>query len=443
MGRGTRVQQKNQMLSYAKEYIAQVKEALKDEPEKYQVFVDMLKYFKNHWDDEATILATMDELLKDHPNLRLDFNYFLPPAAESIIPPEAESIIPTEAESIIPPEPERIIPPEAESIIPPEPERIIPPEAESIIPPEPERIIPPEPESIIPHEAESIIPPEPERIIPPEAESIIPPEPERTITPEAERTIPPEAESIIPPEAERTITLKAERTIPPEAERTIPTEAESIIPPEAERTITPEAERTITPDVNKGVSQDQTMVDRRVSRRPTLDDAHPYIASVRKAFCDEPGKHEEFLQILHDYMHLGKDVNSTIERMKELMKEHKELYLDFKFFLPDHAKTTIVLKVKRTVPPPEAEHHGADQSYSNKRKRVESDETSFIDKLKIRFRSLDTHVVESFRKTMKKYEEGKKSKRKVYNKVLNLLYYHEDLTEDFTRYFKRQKYLLE
>lgn len=73
---------------------------------------------------------------------------------------------------------------------------------------------------------------------------------------------------------------------------------------------------------------------------------------------------------------------------------------------------------------------------------------------------------------MKKYEEGRKSKRKVYNKVicslpfcvtldtfyfrgfdlvviyimmqvLNLLYYHEDLTEDFTRYFKRQKYLLE
>lgn len=239
MGGGT-VQSKSQMFSYAKQYIARVREALKDEPERYQVFADMLQYFvTNHRryvsifspcsfvsslkftqethnvncflimlllyilfncrDDEATILATMDELLKDHPKLRLDFNYFLPSE------PESKSIIPS-----------------------------------------------------------------------PEAESIIPP-------PEAERTIPPEAESII---------------IPPEAER--------IITPKAERNILDEAERTITPEANKGLSQYQTKVDRRVSRNPTLDDdAHPYIASVRKAFRDEPGKQKEFLRILHDYKHLG------------------------------------------------------------------------------------------------------------------------------------------
>ncbi|KAG5385562.1 hypothetical protein IGI04_037032 [Brassica rapa subsp. trilocularis] len=336
---GGRVQPKNQMFSFAKQYIARVKEALKDEPEKYQVFVDMLKYFTNHrrYDDEATILATVDDLLKDHPDLRLDFNNFLSPEAESIItPPEAKSII-----------------------------------------------------------------------IPPTAESII---------------IPPETERTIPPKAEETITPEAERTIPNEAERTI-----------------------ITPDANKELSKYQTMVDRRVSRELTLDDdAHPYIASVKKAFCDEPGKYKEFLQILHAYSHLGKDVPSTTARMRELMKEHKKLFRGFRVFLPDHAKTTIILKVKSTISPPKAEHHRADdQSNSKKRKRVEFDDTSFVDKLKIRFRSLDTHVVESFRRTMKKYEEGKKSKRKVYNKVLNLLYYHEDLTEDFTRYFKRQKILKE
>ncbi|KAJ0257737.1 Paired amphipathic helix [Hirschfeldia incana] len=380
---GTRVQPKNQMLYYAKQYIARVKEALKDEPEKYQVFADMLKYFKNHRrDDEAIILATVDELLKDHPKLRLDFNFFLPSEPESIIPPEAESIIPPEAERIITPKAKRTIPNEAERAINIEAERTIPNEAE------------------------------------------------RAINIEAERTITPEAESIIiSPAAERIITPKAERTIPNETER-------AIITPEAERTI-------ITPDVNKRLSQYQTMDDRRVSRKPTIDDAHPYIASVKKAFCDEPRKYEEFLWILHDYSHLGNDVPSTNARMKELMKEHKKLYLGFKVFLPDNAKTTIILKVKSPLPPPEAKHGGADQSNSKKRKRVEADETSFMDKLKVRFRSLDTHVVESFRKTMKKYEEGKKSKRKVYNKVLNLLYYHEDLTEDFTRYFKRQKYLLE
>lgn len=80
------------------------------------------------------------------------------------------------------------------------------------------------------------------------------------------------------------------------------------------------------------------------------------------------------------------DVPSTTARMKELMKEHQKLYLGFKVFLPDHAKTTtIILKVKRAISPPKAEHHiGADQSNSNKRKRVESaDGTSFMDKLKV------------------------------------------------------------
>ncbi|KAJ4916531.1 Paired amphipathic helix (PAH2) superfamily protein [Raphanus sativus] len=341
---GGRVQPKNQMFRYAKQYIARVKEALKDEPEKYQVFVDMLKYCKDHRrNDEAIIIATVDELFKDHPKLRLDFNSFLPSEDERTIPSEAVR----------------------------------------------------EPRTI-PNEAE------------------------RAITPEAERTIPPEAESIIPPVAERIITPVAETTIPSEAER------------------------ASTPDVNKGLNQHQTTVDRRVSRELTLDDdAHPYIASVKKAFRGEPGKYEEFLKILHGYYHLGNGVTSTTAKMRELMKEDKKLYYGFKVFLPDNAKTTIILKVKSPHPPPEAKHHGFGQSYSNKRKRVEADETSFMDKLKTRFRSLDTHVVESFRKTMKKYEEGRKSKRKVYNKVLNLLYYHEDLTEDFTRYFKRQKYLLE
>lgn len=45
---GGRVQPKNQMFSFAKQYIARVKEALKDEPEKFQVFVDMLHYFTTH-----------------------------------------------------------------------------------------------------------------------------------------------------------------------------------------------------------------------------------------------------------------------------------------------------------------------------------------------------------------------------------------------------------
>lgn len=69
--------------------------------------------------------------------------------------------------------------------------------------------------------------------------------------------------------------------------------------------------------------------------------------------------------------------------MRELMKEHKKLFRRFRVFLPDHAKTTIILKVKSTIPPPQAEHHGTAQSNSKKRKRVEFDDTSFVDKLKV------------------------------------------------------------
>lgn len=244
--------------------------------------------------------------------------------------------------------------------------------------------------------------------------SFLPSEDERTIPSEAVRE-----PRTIPNEAERAITPEAERTIPPEAESIIPPVAERIITPVAETTIPSEAERASTPDVNKGLNQHQTTVDRRVSRELTLDDdAHPYIASVKKAFRGEPGKYEEFLKILHGYYHLGYElfffsyvrfnlkfkhhtcelvlilislfcrngVTSTTAKMRELMKEDKKLYYGFKVFLPDNAKTTIILKVKSPHPPPEAKHHGFGQSYSNKRKRVEADETSFMDKLKVLFK---------------------------------------------------------
>ncbi|XP_024008021.1 uncharacterized protein LOC112084008 [Eutrema salsugineum] len=142
---------------------------------------------------------------------------------------------------------------------------------------------------------------------------------------------------------------------------------------------------------------------------------------------------------------------STVASVKELMKEHRKLFPGFRFLLPAEDNITIppevdrshrtvpppqannitiILKAKRTISP-EAEKY-AESNYS-KRKRPESDEPSFMNKLKTRFRTLDTDLVESFREIMKKCKEGKKSQKDVHGEVVDLLYYHEDLLAHFSR----------
>ncbi|VVA92334.1 unnamed protein product [Arabis nemorensis] len=257
-------------------YIAAVKEAFKDEPEKYEEFLKILKYLDTHRENKGTCHAGVKELMKDHPNLFLGFNAFLPAESKITIPPGAYRAIPLT----------------------------------------------------------------PIRAIPLQAI--------RAIPLEAKTTAPPEAKATAPPKAKITIVFKPKRTIPRETNRTIPLEAERTIPTEAERTMAPEANATSPPEY----------------------------------------------------------------------------------------RITIIPKAKRTIPP-EPEHHGAESNCT----KVEADSLDFINKLKTRFRTLDTHVVESFFKIMRKFREGKKSKKEVHREVVDLLYYHEDLIEDFSRFLTKKHYI--
>ncbi|CAE5958413.1 unnamed protein product [Arabidopsis arenosa] len=175
------------------------------------------------------------------------------------------------------------------------------------------------------------------------------------------------------------------------------------IPPKADRTIPSEANKTIPPEANKGVDKD-----------------------------------------------------SVIARVEELTKDHRDLLLGLSAFLPAATKTiphkadeltslpeanratppkasrTIPLKFKITIPP-----KARRTIPSEAEKPTHSDELNFMNKLKTRFQRIDNHVVGSFRSIMKMYEEGKKSVKDVHEEVYDLLYYHEDLIEDFTRIFPK------
>ncbi|AAF99723.1 putative transcription regulator Others family [Arabidopsis thaliana] len=186
------------------------------------------------------------------------------------------------------------------------------------------------------------------------------------------------------------------------------------------------------------------MVERRVQVEPTLSDAHSYITAVKEAFHDEPTKYEEFIKLMNDIRDHGVDKASGIAKLTELIKGHPRLLRGLSFFFPQvnrdihhEAKRTIILKDKATIPP-EAAYRGAKSTYT-KIKQIEPDWENFMNMLKTRFRSLDTHVVESFLKIMIMYDEGKKSEKEVQEEVVDLLYYHEDLIDKFFRLFNMRK----
>ncbi|KAG7655383.1 unnamed protein product [Arabidopsis thaliana] len=143
------------------------------------------------------------------------------------------------------------------------------------------------------------------------------------------------------------------------------------------------------------------MVGRRVSPALTKDDAHSYIIAVKETFHDEPTKYQEFIKLLNGVCDHRVDKYSVIARVEELMKDHQDLLLGFSVFLPPVS--------------------------------VED----FINKLKTRFQSLDTHVVGAIRGLMKMFKDGKMSVKEVQEEVIDVLFYHEDLIEDFLRFFTK------
>ncbi|KAG7598150.1 Paired amphipathic helix [Arabidopsis suecica] len=156
------------------------------------------------------------------------------------------------------------------------------------------------------------------------------------------------------------------------------------------------------------------MVARRVSPALTVEDAHSYINTVKETFHDQPTKYVEFIKLLNGVRDLRVDKDSVVARVEELMKGHQDLLLGFNVFLSPEAK-----KAART------------------KKKLDAAK-DFMNNLKTRFQRLDTHVVGEFRGIMKMYKEGKMSVKKVREEVIDVLFYHEDLIEDFLRFFEKK-----
>ncbi|CAL9216016.1 unnamed protein product [Arabidopsis halleri] len=139
-----------------------------------------------------------------------------------------------------------------------------------------------------------------------------------------------------------------------------------------------------------------------------------------------------FLPAFHTYLPSdwtgqkpGRD--SVIAKVKELLKDHHDLLLGFNVFLSAEAKIVIPSEAKK------AEYLA--KSADTEKKHADAED--FMNKLKTRSRTLDTHVVGSFKAIMRMFKEGKMSVKEVHKEVTDILYYHEDLINDFLRFFEK------
>ncbi|CAH8253384.1 unnamed protein product [Arabidopsis lyrata] len=130
----------------------------------------------------------------------------------------------------------------------------------------------------------------------------------------------------------------------------------------------PEAKITIPTKANKGLGQSQTIVCIRVSPELSKLNAPAYMASVRKAFSNEPAKLKEWIKIFNDFKANRADKAGFIAKVKELMKNHRNILLGFSVYLSAGTKLTI---------PPEAKQHIA-PSDNNKRKRAKCNDPAMI-----------------------------------------------------------------
>ncbi|ESQ34752.1 hypothetical protein EUTSA_v10009749mg [Eutrema salsugineum] len=129
-----------------------------------------------------------------------------------------------------------------------------------------------------------------------------------------------------------------------------------------------------------------------------MDNPLSYVASVYEAFHDEPEKLDEFFKLAEDATANRFDEASAIA-MTELMKGHQNLVQGLSVFFPNANMTS----------PREAAQE--------------------------RFESVNSHVYNSVVRILKKYENGKMLEKEMRKEVLDLVYYHEDLTGEFCRMF--------
>ncbi|XP_058775207.1 paired amphipathic helix protein Sin3-like 4 [Vicia villosa] len=144
----------------------------------------------------------------------------------------------------------------------------------------------------------------------------------------------------------------------------------------------------------------------------TNDDAKMYIKEVKIAFKDEKDKYREFLMIMKDFQMRRIDIHGVMERVKELLKCHKELLLKFDIFLPEG------LEIKSPAKKPKVPE-------VNKEKAEK-----YLGKVKTRFRR-EPCVYDLFLDILSMYKNNNMSLKEMCEKVFSLFKNHRDLVDGF------------
>ncbi|CAJ2630384.1 unnamed protein product [Trifolium pratense] len=75
-------------------------------------------------------------------------------------------------------------------------------------------------------------------------------------------------------------------------------------------------------------------VDAGHKRLTDVKDALAFLKDVKVVFQDEREKYDEFIKIMNDFKASKIEIIGVVSRVKELLKEHKDLILRFNNFLP-------------------------------------------------------------------------------------------------------------
>ncbi|MCE2055418.1 hypothetical protein HAX54_042548 [Datura stramonium] len=149
----------------------------------------------------------------------------------------------------------------------------------------------------------------------------------------------------------------------------------------------------------------------------TTNDALSYLKEVKDMFQSQKEKYDMFLDVMKDFKAQRIDTAGVIARVKDLFQGHPRLILGFNTFLPKGYEITL-----------------NDEDEAPPKKTVEFEEAiSFVNKIKKRFQN-DDHVYKSFLDILNMYRKEHKEINEVYQEVAILFDDHPDLLGEFTRF---------
>ncbi|XP_058772364.1 paired amphipathic helix protein Sin3-like 4 [Vicia villosa] len=145
-----------------------------------------------------------------------------------------------------------------------------------------------------------------------------------------------------------------------------------------------------------------------------IKNAIEFLTEIKGRFTQD--KYDEFLTVFMDYMAERIEFIDVMDKMKEILKDHRDLILRLNTFMPTGYEIKLPLE--------------DEQSQPKKRVKLE-DATRFLNKIKARFEGDDDHIYKSFMKILIMYHNKNKSFTMVCQEATTLLQGYPDLLDEF------------